>query len=187
MLFAFTGVSGFGGKDAAKIMNDMSWTFYRAHAAAQAVFFVDNSTIILYLNGSGCAGSFADAAADAADLALLTGLSTFILIGAFYGDVVCTFMDMNDLLWAGTNAHAAGNAFFFINLGNTTIVDGNCTKLTNGYAGLAGEAAIAAFRVFFAGTAASVAGDQCGFIWKSFLNSHDQSFLSYGVLVIGRE
>lgn len=168
-------------------MNDMSWAFYRAHAAAQAIFFVDNSTIILYLNGSGCTGAFADAAADAADLAFLTGLSTLILIGAFYGDVVRTFMDMNDLLRTGANAHAAGNAFFFIDFSNTAVVDGNCAELANGNTGLTGEAAVAAFRVFFAGTAASVAGDQCGFIWKSFLNSHDQSFLSYGVLAIGRE
>ena len=165
----------------------MAGAFDGALAAGQADGLVDVGEIVRHGDRAGRADLLTDAAADAADLAFLTGLSTLILIGAFYGDVVRTFMDMNDLLRTGANAHAAGNAFFFIDFSNTAVVDGNCAELANGNTGLTGEAAVAAFRVFFAGTAASVAGDQCGFIWKSFLNSHDQSFLSYGVLAIGRE
>jgi hypothetical protein len=184
--FVMYWISGFQCKNAAKVMNDMPWTFYGTHTTAQAISFIDNRTAIMYFYSAGCTGTFADTTAYAADLAFLTGFNSLIMVGAFYGDIICTFMNMYDLLRTVTHAHATGNTFLFINLGDTMIINGNCIKFANRNACLTGKTAIAAFRSFYAAATASITGDQCSLVGESFLNSHHPSFLSYGVFVIGK-
>jgi hypothetical protein len=110
-------------------------------------------------------GIFADSTADTAHIADFLRRFAFVLIRAFHYNVIRTFMEMNNLAGASLDTFAAGNAFFFIHLGNTDFIDPDRLEFAALHAGTTADTA-----VFTAGIllcpAASVTGHQSRTIGK---------------------
>ena len=98
-------------KNPPQVIDCVTWTFYGTHSTAQAHLLIDHSTVVCYPDYS-CGTCFlTDSASDAAYLALFLRLCSLLFVRAFDYDVVCTFMDVNDLLRTGFHTFFAGNAF----------------------------------------------------------------------------
>ena len=130
---------------------------------------------------------FTNTASNTTDFTLFTCNSSFFFVRAFYYNVVCTFVNLDQVLWTDFCTLSTGNTFFFVYFGNAIFIQGNCAKFTFFYTGSTSDAAIFASTVFRAGcAAATVTGNQSCPVRKSLFNCHDYFFLSYGVLERGR-
>jgi hypothetical protein len=138
------------------------------------------------LDGTGCAQALANTAADAAYVALLTGVCTLVFVGAFYHNVVGTFMDVDNMLRAGAHTRAAGDARIFVHHGHVICIEGNGVKLARGNTRTTAYAAVGALRHFRHCAAAAVAGYQRRFVGEFLFHSHTYAFLSYGVFAKGK-
>ena len=123
-------------------MNHMPWTFYSTHATAQTHGFFDYCAVIDYPDCACCTGLFTDSAANTTDFALFLCLGTFFPVGAFYHNIIGTFMDMNDLLRADFCTGSAADTFFFVYFCYPIFINGNGSEFTFIYTGSAANAAI---------------------------------------------
>lgn len=155
-----------------KIPDRMAGAFNRAHPAAEADFFADDRAVVPDADSSGCAGLFADPAADTADRALFAGGRPRVMVGTFDNNIVGAVMNPNDLLRAGPRTGTAGNAGRLIHLRHTVWGQVDGTKLAGRNAGPASKAAEGASGFFPGGRAAAVAGYNSRFVGKLFSHGH---------------
>ena len=123
-------------------MNCMTRTFHSTHTTAQTHRFFDHCTVINYSDRTCCTGLLTDSAANTADFTLFLCFRTFFLIGAFYYNVVGTFMDMNHFLRADFCAGSAADTFLFIYFCYPIFIDGNGPEFTFIYTGLTSNTSI---------------------------------------------
>lgn len=167
-------------------MDYFARTFYRTHAAAQTVCFINFRAEIDNMDCACGAGFFTDAAANAAYRALVFCVCAFVMVGTFYGNIICAVMYADNFLRADPHAGTAGYAFVFCYFRNAVAVQVYSIKFTVFDTGAAADAAVTARRCSLIFVTAAVAGNECSFIWKFLFYRHSQFFLSYGVFFMGR-
>ena len=139
----------------------------------------------VFRHGDGTGGTclFAQAAADAGDLAVFAGVFAQVFVGALDDDRVRALVDMDEFARAFAHAGAAGDTLAFVHLCHTKAVYLDRVKFAHADAKAARDAAVFAICRC---AAAAVAGHERGLIGKAFFDSHTHTFLSYGVCTSGR-
>ena len=117
-------------------------TLLDAESADDALVVIDSGEIIVDLYGIHRAGPNADAAGDAAHLALLLDVHALVPAVAAYDDRFGGLCELNDLLGTGCYAFSAGRAFLRINKRQVVRAHRNRVKRAGAHAGRITETAV---------------------------------------------
>ena len=161
------------GQDASLVVDDLAGACHGASAAGQALVGENKGTVFRYLDSTGGAGLFAQATADAGNVAYME--ATGILIGTEDNNGVGLYTEVDNTLGAGTVASTATDALALVNLGNTVGVDIDGTETAHIDTGAAtGTAVLAQLGAFFVllGAATAVTVDAGYLLGEFFLNDH---------------
>ena len=162
------------GQHTAHVLDGTAGAGHSAHTAAETLGIIDDSHIVNHLDGTGSTDLLAHATADTADFTHSTGVFALVVVGALDHDVVCHFVDADQVLGAVGDALAAGDALILIDLGDAQVVDGDSTELTSDDTLLAADAAVDALGVgSLAGAAAAVTGVNSGLVGDLLLTSQN--------------
>lgn len=96
-------------QDASQVRNRVTRAFHCAHAAAQAQRFVDHRMVVNHPDGLRRACLFTDPAADTAYGTDFSCFLSLVFIDTFHYNIIGAFMEMDDLLRAGTRLNMKKN------------------------------------------------------------------------------
>ena len=154
-------------------MDDIPGAGHSAGTAGQAFVRENEGSILGYLNGSGRAGSLAQAATDAAYLANILAAGGFV--GAQNHNGIVFHSQVNDTLGTDQIAGTAADTFAFIHFGDTVGIEGDSAKSAGINAGAAAGTAVFAQVIAFGrllGTATAITVDAGNSCREFFLNDH---------------
>ena len=109
-------------QNASEVDNCVSRALDRALTARQAEALVDMRQVLRHGDGTGGTCLFAQAAADAGDLAVFAGVFAQVFVGALDDDGVRALVDMNEFARAFAHAGTAGDTLAFVHLCHTKAV-----------------------------------------------------------------
>ena len=131
-------------QNASEVDNGSARALDRALPTGQADAFFDMRQVLRHGDGPGGTRLFAQAAADAGNLAVFAGVFAQVFVGALDDDGVRALVNVDELARAFAHAFAAGDALVLVDLGHAVVVEGDGLKFARVHAQLAADAAVLA-------------------------------------------
>ena len=109
-------------QNASEVDNGSARALDRALPTGQADAFFDMRQVLRHGDGPGGTRLFAQAAADAGNLAVFAGVFAQVFVGALDDDGVRALVNVDELARAFAHAGAAGDALAFVHLRHAEVV-----------------------------------------------------------------